>query len=481
MHQPWKSLAFLVSLFAVLALMAFAFPKEGIVINDNLALHFPQLDELLKPKEAKTDISKILEMADNIELGDSVALEKMDSLSKAAEVKDSLPKLISTIQYRNVSAISAFFNALDEIKTSSKSIRVLHYGDSQIEGDRITDYLRMKLQSQFGGHGPGLISLMPIAQSVANKVVSGYGWDRYQTFLGKDKRVKHSNYGPTACFTRFCNYKDISDTSVVISTNVTITSNKFAGSNNVGYTKFKLFYGGAQLKTWCEFYDGPALAAADSLEAGGNFRVKEFSVAPGSTQHELKFKGKDSPDFYGVSLESDKGIYVDNIAQRGSSGTFFQRINSAQLSSFYNYLNVKLIILQFGGNTLPSLKNKEMVTNFANYYKGQISILKKIAPGASIMFIGPADMSVKEGADYVTHPLLEDLRDALKKVAFESDCAYFDMYDCMGGKNSMVSWVDQKLAATDYIHFSPQGARKIATLLYASLLNNYNNYKKNKK
>jgi lysophospholipase L1-like esterase len=50
----------------------------------------------------------------------------------------------------------------------------------------------------------------------------------------------------------------------------------------------------------------------------------------------------------------------------------------------------------------------------------------------------------------------------------------------MGGSNSMSSWVDEKLAATDYIHFSPQGARKIATLLYSSLIANYNNYIKTK-
>jgi lysophospholipase L1-like esterase len=50
----------------------------------------------------------------------------------------------------------------------------------------------------------------------------------------------------------------------------------------------------------------------------------------------------------------------------------------------------------------------------------------------------------------------------------------------MGGKNSMPVWVDQKLAATDYIHFSPQGARKMATFLYAALINDYNRYLKSK-
>jgi lysophospholipase L1-like esterase len=51
----------------------------------------------------------------------------------------------------------------------------------------------------------------------------------------------------------------------------------------------------------------------------------------------------------------------------------------------------------------------------------------------------------------------------------------------MGGKNSMPSWVEQKYAATDYIHFSPQGARKIATLLYSAINNELILHLKSKK
>ena len=196
--------------------------------------------------------------------------------------------------------------------------------------------------------------------------------------------------------------------------------------------------------------------------------------------HEFKFKGKDSPDFYGISLESGKGIMVDNFGLRGSSGTFFNQINFTQLKNFYDHLNTKLIILQFGGNALPYIKTKEQADNFGLYLKVQIATIKKLAPQASILVIGPADMSIKEGADYVTHPQLENLRDAIKKTAFEYDCAFFDMYNCMGGYNSMLTWVDQGIGAKDYIHFSSVGARKIAVLLYASLINDYNAFQKSK-
>lgn len=479
MHQPFKTLLFLFYVFAALAGIVLVFPKGGLGISDGLTINFPDYATFINKKEEKKDISKIIALADKLDESDtsltSIASDTLNELIDTVKVP-----LINSIQFRNRDAMDKFFEALANLSGASKSIRILHYGDSQIEGDRITDYMRLKLQSQFGGNGPGLISLKPISRSITNKIENGYGWDRFHTFIAKDKRVDHKNFGVMGLFTRFCQYKAITDTSAVLSTNVTISTTRLAGKNNQGYSKFKLFYGGAKLKTWCEFYDGPALAGADSLLAGGFFNIKVFNVTPGSSQHELKFKGKDSPDFYAASLESDKGIYVDNISQRGSSGTFFHRVNFSQLKNFYDYLNVKLIILQYGGNALPSIKDEKGVEYIARYLKAQMGVIKKAAPNANILFIGPADMSVKEGTEYVTHPMLEKLRDALREAAFEQGAAFFDMYDCMGGKNSMVSWVDEKLAAKDYIHFSPQGARKIATLLYSSLISNYNRYKKRK-
>ena len=477
MHKPQNSLFFTVLLFAVLGLVSFTFPKEGIRISDKITLSFPSLSEVFAVHPHKKDISAIIAQANSL---DSLALN--DTTTAGVLLKDTVKKkLITSLQYTNKSTLYNFFESLIELKKNPRSIRVLHYGDSQIEGDRITDYLRLKFQGQFGGQGPGLLSLMPISPSITNKVEAGAGFDRYNVFTAKDKRVLHSNYGVLAGFTRFASYKKISDTSSSISSDIKLTTTKLGGANATKYKTVKLFYGGAQTNTWCEFFDGPALSGADSLEAGGFFRVKEYNVGLGSLTHSFKFTWKESPDLYAVSLESDNGVYVDNIALRGSSGTFYHQINASQLKQFYDYLNVKLIILQFGGNALPSIKDPTMAVNYAGYLRGQISIVKKLAPQASIIFIGPSDMSVKEGTDYVTHPQLENTRDAIKKVVLESGCAFFDMYDCMGGENSMPGWVDEKLAATDYIHFSPQGARKIATLFYTALINEYNNYIKSKK
>ncbi|MDI1354918.1 MAG: hypothetical protein PSX36_08370 [bacterium] len=493
MFKPWHSFAFGILLFLLLGLLSFVFPVNGIFLSQYLELRFPAAGDLFSETPVKKDISKIIAAAnEGEELTPAELMVSSESATAGISATRDKPKKslaivpkrkslqpITSIQQRNQSALRKFFKALVDLRNqSSPAVHVLHYGDSQIEGDRITDFLRQKLQSQFGGEGPGLLSLMPLSPSRINKISTAPGWERYTAFAGKDKRVSHSNYGVLAGFNRFSASKKITDTSSTLTTSLSVTTTRFGGPAVMSYKKFKLFYGGAKRRTWCEFYDGPALMAADSLSAGGVFAVKEFNVGNGSFTHSIKFRGKDSPDFYAISLESDHGIMLDNIALRGSSGTFFHLINQVQLKQFYDYLNVKLIILQFGGNALPAIETEEMALNYASYLRSQISILKKVAPNASIIFIGPSDMSIKSGMEYVTYPFLELLRDAIKKVVLESDCAFYDMYDSMGGYNSMPSWVDEKLAASDYTHFSPQGARKIASLFYTALMDEYANYLK---
>lgn len=465
--------------FILLGVISLVFPEKGIVIGEKINIQYPTFASLFPEKKVeKTDISTILALAD----AEEKATENSADTSEIVKIesKDSTVKLITSIQYKNVSksAMASFFNALLNLSHEERSIHILHYGDSQIEGDRISDYLRLKLQGQFGGEGPGLISFMPVAPSVVNKISWSAGWDRYPVFAGKDKRVKHNNFGALAHITRFYNYIPLSDTTQYKSAWVKVVTSKNGGPKAAAYKKIKLFYGGSQAKTHVELYENGTLNASDSLVAGGNFNIKEFNLNQGALLQEFKFKGKDSPDFYGVSLEGTKGVMVDNFGLRGSSGTFFNQINFGQLKQFYDYLNAKLIILQFGGNSLPYITTKEQADNFGSYLKAQILTIKKLAPQASILVIGPADMSVKVGADYQTHPQLEDLRDAIKKSAFDTDCAFFDMYNCMGGKNSMLAWVEQGIGAKDYIHFSSGGARKIAVLLYSSLMNDYNEFAK---
>ena len=47
----------------------------------------------------------------------------------------------------------------------SLKVRIMHYGDSQIEGDRISGRLRERLQKEFGGYLDYLLLYQPPEKS----------------------------------------------------------------------------------------------------------------------------------------------------------------------------------------------------------------------------------------------------------------------------------------------------------------------------
>jgi hypothetical protein len=70
------------------------------------------------------------------------------------------------------------------------------------------------------------------------------------------------------------------------------------------------------------------------------------------------------------------------------------------------------------------------------------------------------------------------VRDAQKQAAFRAGCAFWDSYEAMGGRNSIVSWAyaTPPLASKDFCHFSADGATLIAELFYRALAQEYNPY-----
>jgi lysophospholipase L1-like esterase len=169
---------------------------------------------------------------------------------------------------------------------------------------------------------------------------------------------------------------------------------------------------------------------------------------------------------------------MDNIAMRGSSGTIFSKIDRQQLAFQYDSEPITLVLLQFGGNTVPYIKDENAAEKYGKWFAGHIAYLKRLLPNADFVLLGPSDMSIKEQTDFVTYPFLPEVRDALKKAAFDEGVAFWDIYEVMGGRNSMPSWVaaDPPLAGPDYIHFTPRGARKVAELFYKSLSEDYKAY-----
>ncbi len=145
---------------------------------------------------------------------------------------------------------------------------------------------------------------------------------------------------------------------------------------------------------------------------------------------------------------------------RGCLGLVFTKISSAQLNRFYNDANVSLIIMQFGGNAIPSNQNPGTIAAIVKGLREQVQYLKRCAPNASILFIGPSDMLTTIDGEVTTYPLVPYMDRLLRKMALEEEIAYFSLYRWMGGAGSMARWQEIGLAGSDGVHFHRSGARK---------------------
>ncbi len=185
----------------------------------------------------------------------------------------------------------------------------------------------------------------------------------------------------------------------------------------------------------------------------------------------IEFEGRVSPDIYGISLESKTGVIVDNIPQRGSAGLEFTMVDRNNLKESFKLLAPDLIILQYGLNVVKNLSG-----NYSYYRRGltrQLNLLREIAPAAAILVISVTDMASNEGDTIRSYPNIPYIIDAQKEAANAVGAAFWNSYNAMGGKSSIVAWAKKKtpLAQKDFVHFTYAGADTLSKLLTGAMFN----------
>ena len=135
--------------------------------------------------------------------------------------------------------------------------------------------------------------------------------------------------------------------------------------------------------------------------------------------------------------------------------------------------------MQCGVNLVPHIVDD--YSYYERQFYKQLKTLKGLRPDISIIVIGVSDMSQNKYGRYVSYPNIVKIREAQKNAAFKAGCAFWDMYEAMGGENSMPSWVnnDPPLARTDYTHFTWKGSVVISKMFFEALMHDYNEYLNN--
>ncbi len=464
-----QSLLFFSGVMAGLALLCTCFPSDGLPLGWGLRLRLPSLTEVMGGA-AESEAEVVAEEADTLpDLTPEELLQLRQDELNAQQMEE-----FRSYQTSNAARIympnedETYLDALWETLqlASTRHVRIMHYGDSQIECDRITSLLRQRFQEEFGGMGVGLV---PALQSIPTFTLSSSIWPedvpQYLAYGPADMRSADNFYGPLARVTH-------------IPERATIRLTGIGGKDYRRSSSFSRITVITRRPATLLLKAGNDEEAQEMpLSSGGEPCFYTTSLDRATWRVTLDVEGE--TDILGIQLDGATGVSMDNIPMRGSSGRDLMTISRSSLRPFFAREHVALVILQFGGNSMPYL-NASKLHDFKESMKQLIRSFQALAPEAKVLFIGPADMARnREDGEMESYPILPALNDSLRAAANEAGAAFWNMYAAMGGRGSIVRWVNAnpQLAGEDYIHFTPLGAKKIAGLLYDTLSLYYRFYR----
>ena len=158
--------------------------------------------------------------------------------------------------------------------------------------------------------------------------------------------------------------------------------------------------------------------------------------------------------------------------------------NGASLSSWLNkcdelerdlaYAKPDIAILGLGINDSACKQVDFKVEVFKERYRQLIGMVRRQAPGCSFIFITNNDSYryISRGMTYNYNA--PAVKKAMFELAEEVGAAVWDLYDIMGGKNSVNLWRDAGLVQSDRLHFTKSGYNLLGDLLYNAFADDYN-------
>ena len=480
-YKPINVLFFLLLTCAILLPLVYFAPSDGYLIFGQ-RFKFLTWEKLLTPKEQEKLDLDFLEDVVVSDINDETFDTQLDSVqtelglpTKSAVLAVASQTHLEQNDLANKN-LNSFFSELKHLAQKTQKISVFHYGDSQIEGDRMTAFIRQRLQSQFGGAGPGLIPAINVYSTISFGHNYSENFER-KIIFGKEK-LSTKKYGAMLSAATFridsLAHKEGRPTEAWIE----LTPSTKGYSRCKAYSNVNLFYTDCMDTCAIDIYVNDVLIKQDSLQTDGKAHSLPMKFNKTPEKLKLVFHSKVSPTINGISLEGDVGIQMNNVAMRGSSGTQFSSVDYESISYMHNELNTKLVILQFGGNSIPFFKDSTGVRSYARRLKRQIQFMKKCTPNAAIIVIGPSDMSQLQEGIYETFKFIPYCIEQMRKETLAAGGSYWDLYNAMGGKDSMYAWVENKLAGQDYVHFTTKGAKKASQMFYDAFIDAYNTWDK---
>ncbi len=362
--------------------------------------------------------------------------------------------------------LTRFYEALHQLRQQpdASRVRIAYFGDSMIEGDLVTQTLRNDLQEIFGGEGVGFVPTNSKLWGYRKTIRQRFDEEQWFSYNVLGRKPSSYEYG--------------------ISGELFLTKGwrpwlTFNGTDEYSRTRHlhqaRIFYGPVtQEDAYCLVETD---LGKDTVKLVGQQLVNAVTLAD-SCGEELgvRIVSGDKFPVYGLSIHSPTGLILDNFGMRNSTGSRLARISEESLRLFQNDLRYDLVVLQFGLNLVSADR-----TDFSRYEEALRQVVARFKvnmPDADILVVSVGDKCSRIGGHWQTDPSIPLIIETQEKVAFEMGVEFLNLFEEMGGQNTMVRWVNANpsLARGDYAHPNRRGAERVSALLRDYLLRGYEAY-----
>jgi len=374
------------------------------------------------------------------------------------------PSPTGVVCFRNFTGekypLDKLLGRLLKVKEKKDKVRIAWYGDSFTEGDILVSDLRDTLQSLYGGNGVGFVPITSDIAGFRQSVIHSFGGWNTSSILANpgSHQLGISGFSYTPDSGNYVFYKG---------------SHHFRHTST--FSTFSLFYASS--------YNQKARILINKKDS----RVLDLSASAtpamitvqADTIHQVSARlNLGGITCFGASLEDETGVYIDNFAIKGNSGLGLQAISGKNLAAFDSLLHYDLIVLQFGLNVSNSPSK-----DFTSYIKGMTRLINKLKvafPDTPILLLSVSDRSQRRQGQFITMPVIPFLIQAQEKIAFDNKLLFWNLFEAMGGENSMAGYANARpaLANKDYTHLNFAGGRKIGLSFARSFIYEVEKYQK---
>lgn len=412
-----------------------------------------------KAPEAKPKENKPLKAENNTKPADTGTSTDSPSPPPSVNEGDTVayhPADIKPIDYSAVSTgdvpdIEDFGGTMSHFRAAlaqagSRPVRIAFFGDSFIEGDILTSDLREMLQAQYGGKGVGWVDISCVSERFRlTAKTNNSGWEKHHANdkSGHKGAMQGLNGAYFIC-------KGNASFNVTTSKGHAATADKATVFYVPGSLTIKGRVNGAE--------------AQPTLHEGGAMTAAEFQ-SPGIGK--FAFDASGNGRVFGVALDGNTGVCVDNYSMRGSNGWYTANTADETLAAYARLRPYDLFIFEYGLN----IANKKQTdyTPYTSKFKKVIRKIKTHFPNASILILGSGDRDERTADGFATMKGVKELMAAQRQMAADEGVAFWNLFLAMGGDGSIARMQKKGQANLDYTHINPAGGKVVAKSLFLAL------------